>query len=133
MFLDTSVFIYYLEDHPVYATRVEERLNDAIEEGITLVTSVITLMEFSVQPNKLGKAGLIRDFHFLLKSLGILLQDIDIEIAGIAGFLRAKYPSLKSMDGLQIATAIHSDCRFFLTNDKRLSSITEIGIQLLSD
>lgn len=55
------------------------------------------------------------------------------DIADKTGKLRGKYPTLKTIDALQIAAAIHVSAGAFLTNDKKLKKIKEIKIVVLSD
>lgn len=45
--------------------------------------------------------------------------------------LRAKYIRLKTPDALHLAAAILSGCDVFLTNDQRLSVITEIRVETI--
>jgi predicted nucleic acid-binding protein len=50
-----------------------------------------------------------------------------------AGILRGKYPNLKTVDAVQIATALDAKADAFLTNDKKLAGIKEIKIIVLSN
>jgi predicted nucleic acid-binding protein len=59
--------------------------------------------------------------------------DINLEAAEISSSLRAKYQSLKSFDALQLASAISNNCKVFVTNDKRLKTITEINVLTMDD
>jgi predicted nucleic acid-binding protein len=52
------------------------------------------------------------------------------DIAERAAFLRA-YQNLKTPDALQVATALLSGSRFFLTNDETLTSVKDIPILVL--
>ena len=52
--LDTSIFIYHLEDHPRYAP-VTEIIFHSLEEGRNRgITSFLTLMEILVKPAEYG-------------------------------------------------------------------------------
>lgn len=53
-------------------------------------------------------------------------------MAETAAQLRAKY-GLKTPDALQIATALEHHADYFLTNDHRLNSVTEINVITLLD
>ena len=61
-----------------------------------------------------------------LTDADIFIVPLTKEIANFAAQLRAKYFGLKSMDALQLASAIQNKCDIFLTNDKQLKQVTEI-------
>ncbi len=52
------------------------------------------------------------------------------DIAERAAFLRARY-NIKTPDALQLATALLTGGKFFLTNDESLSSVEEIHVLIL--
>lgn len=132
VFFDTAPFIYYLEDSEKFGGQVEELFEEYQSSGATLITSVISQMEYSVQPYRQEKGILVDQFLELLNDLSIQVFPIDRGIAEQAARLRAKYQSLKGMDALQIATAIECGCHIFYTNDKKLGQIKEVGIVVLS-
>ena len=76
--LDTSVFIYHFEDNPRYRLLTASILT-LVEGGrIHAVTSVITLMELTVQPWRLQMDGLARQYEALLVNFPHLtLADVD--------------------------------------------------------
>ena len=51
---------------------------------------------------------------------GVDLIPISLEIAKLAAKIKAEYKDFKTMDSLQLATAVHTGCDLFLTNDKQL-------------
>ena len=74
--LDTSIFIYFIEEHPVYLPLVEP-LFEAIDRGeIEAVTSSLTLLEVLVVPFRSANTALIDRYETLLtKSQGLQLVD----------------------------------------------------------
>ncbi len=132
-FIDTSPFIYLVENHPLFAAKVRSFILDALSNENSLITSVITLMEFGVLPEKKGRSEIIINFESLLEIAGISMIEIDQKIAENAYKLRAKYGFLKGMDAIQIAVALEKKCDQFLTNDKKLSSVSEINILLVEE
>lgn len=132
-YLDTAPFIYWIENHPVYAEKVESYLIDTRLEGDFLVTSVLSFAEYGVMPERIGRKDLIQSFEELLEDFNFEYLEISHSIARISFQLRAKYNFLKSMDALQLAAAIKSGCATFLTNDKRLMKISELKVILLDD
>jgi predicted nucleic acid-binding protein len=133
VFLDTSLFIYLLEDNPVYCDKVINFIEYCLQHEISFSTSTITHMEFCVRPYEIGRNDVIKDFEELLIDLGITPQPISLPVADTAAKLRAKYKWLRAMDALQLATGICSDCDAILTNDKRIKEVEEIPIILIDD
>lgn len=72
-------------------------------------------------------------FEHLLENTETYVVSIDKGIAKRAAFMRAKYKSLKSMDAIQLASALTFGCTDFLTNDKQLKQISEIKVRLTSE
>ncbi len=120
VFIDTAPFIYYLEQNPYYFEKAKEFFVYCYENDIEMITSTITIEEYFVYPYKSGKLELINNFQNFVSSLGIRVINIDKRIANQAAMIRAEFKDFKSMDALQIATAIESHCDLFITNDKQL-------------
>lgn len=60
------------------------------------------------------------------------MKETDLKISLKAAQLQASY-NLKLPDAVQIATAIITGCDSFLTNDKKLSRVSELQILVVSD
>ncbi|MFN3997771.1 type II toxin-antitoxin system VapC family toxin [Algoriphagus sp.] len=131
LFVDTSPFIYLVESHAFYGEKVQDLFLNSIARNDELITSVITLMEFSVMTQKTKRLDLIEKYQDLLNRLGIPLIEITQSMAEHAALMRSKYEFLKPMDALQLAVAIDSGCIQFITNDKGLQRITEIQVMTL--
>lgn len=118
--LDTAPLIYYIEDHPTYAQRVDP-LFAALERGeVTMVASTITLVEVLVQPIRLRDFALMQRYRAaLLNAIGLRLIPLTPAIAEEAAQLRATY-NLSPPDAIQLATALVEGATAFLTNDRRL-------------
>ena len=133
VFVDTAPFIYLAENHPNYAEKTKKYIAAAFANQDTLFTSVISLMEFSIKPEKEGNPASIIKLKRLWKRLNFEILIIDEEIAEKAAKLRAKYTFLKGLDALQIASALQHGCNQFLTNDIPLKKIIEIQVVLIAD
>ena len=133
IFIDTAPFIYLIENHPEFAKKVKQYISNTIIRGDRLITSVITIMEFGVKPQKEEKQEIINRFEELLDRLGIEVVEIDREIAKTGYKLRAKYGFLKGMDAMQLATALKNGCEEFVTNDIPLTKIQEIKVILIKE
>lgn len=131
--LDSSIFIYFIEEHPIYLPLVEP-LFEAIDTGeLEAVTSSLTLLEVLVIPFRFANAALIDRYETLLtKSRGLRLVDLDREllrsVAQVRASTRAKVP-----DAMQLAAAMASGCPAFLTNDGRIPRIPGLRNLYLED
>ncbi len=131
--LDTSVFIYFIEEDPRYIALVQQ-IFEAIHEGrFVAYTSGITLLETLVIPLRKKDTELANQYvELLTKSEGLTLLDLDCSLLRSAAALRATL-GIKTPDALQIAAAKRSHCTVFITNDRRLPKISGLQILQLSD
>ena len=129
--LDTSIFIYHLEDHPRYSPLTEIIFN-AMEKGINKgATSYLTLMEILVKPKAEGFLQVARDYEYYLTTFpNLTFYEMGLEIARKASDLRA-LERIKAPDAIQLATAILYEATVFLTNDKIFERVKGIDILIL--
>ncbi|MFT5999878.1 MAG: putative nucleic acid-binding protein [Neolewinella sp.] len=133
IFIDTAPFIYLIEEHPEFAEKVKNYFIDRFKSGDEFLTSVVTISEFSVKPNRDQRLELIVQLQHFIEQTGIDVSLISLTHAELAAQLRGKYQPLKGMDAFQVAVAIEEGCGKFLTNDKQLAKIEEIDVVLVSD
>jgi len=129
--LDTSIFIYHLEDHPRYSPLTEIIFN-ALEKGINKgVTSYLTLMEILAKPKTEGLLQVARDYEYYLTTFpNLTFYEIGLEIARKASDSRAA-ERMKAPDAIQLATAILYGATAFLTNDKIFERVKGVDILIL--
>jgi predicted nucleic acid-binding protein len=129
--LDSSIFIYHLEDHPRYAP-LTEMVFDALERGINRgVTSYLTMMEIITKPKAEGLLHVARDYEYYLTTFpDLTFYEMGLEIARRASDLRAT-ERVKSPDAIQLATAMLYGATAFLTNDKIFERVKGIDILIL--
>lgn len=124
--LDTSVFIYFLENNPRYAPLAKITLKGVEEGKWRGVTSTITMMEITVRPWQLGNETAAREYEAILVHFpNLTIIDVDRNVARAAAQLRAKY-KVSPPDALQVAASISFGVNAFLTNDKRLSKLEDV-------
>ena len=134
VFFDTAPSIYYTEAHPQFGPLSKEAVEAFQSGGITAYSSVITLSEVLAKPYEMVKESLARTFaDFLLRGRNFHLIEISREIAQRAGRLRGKYPALKVLDSIQVASALSIRAEAFLTNDGKLKQVREIKVLVLKD
>ena len=131
--LDTSAFIYHLEAHPVYATRVRMIFGE-IERGPARgVTSTLTFLEVLVGPYRAGDQARRVALSGLLASFpGVNWVALDLAVADRAASLRGRY-RLRTPDAIQLATALEAGADAFLTNDQQFSRVTEMPVLLIDE
>lgn len=133
VFVDTSPFIYYLENSSLYLDTVKQFFTKCIEEKIQIVTSVITMEEYLVFPYSSGKMEFADNFKRFIEYMNIEVVDIDSQIAEQGAKIRSMYKNFKAMDALQVATAMISGCDMFFTNDKQLRQEKELPCMTVED
>lgn len=118
--LDTCLFIYFIEENKRYL-KVIEPIFLALDEGhIHGVTSGISLLETLVIPLRVKDIKLADQYEKLFsESYGLTLVNLDVDILRRAAALRADF-GIKTPDALQIAAALQTNCKAFITNDRRL-------------
>jgi len=131
--LDTTPVIYYIEENPTYLAIVDPFF-DAIAHGeLTVVTSVLTLLEVLVQPIRRRNPQLVQKYRdLLLGSKGLSIVELSRNIAEEAAQLRAVH-NMSTPDSVQMATAIVRKAPVFLTNDKNLRSLPTLQVLVLDD
>lgn len=131
--LDTSIFIYFIEEDKRYI-HIVEPIFEAIHKGLfSAVTSGITLLETLVIPLRTKDFKLAHEYEKLLSgSKGLTLVNLDHNLLRQGAILRATL-QLKTPDALQIAAAQKEKCTVFVTNDRRIPKIANLHIVQLSD
>jgi predicted nucleic acid-binding protein len=131
--LDTAPFIYYIEQNPA-CIDILGLFFEAVQRGeITLVTSIVTLVETLVLPVRRGDTKLADQYrNMLFDTDNITTILLSQEIAEEAAKLRALH-NFRSLDAIQMATAIDASASFFLTNDKQFQRASAIQVLVLDD
>ena len=131
--LDTNPFIYLFERHPQYFPLAETIFNYLKMPNVHGITSIITLIETCVYPQREGRTDLVEIYEqALLHSAQIETLAIETAIAKRAIALRAQY-GFRVPDALQIAAALEGNATLFVTNDHRLKKCTDLTVLILDD
>ena len=134
LFVDTAPVIYYIEGHPAYGPITRTVFEHFVNNGVRPYSSVLMLTEVLVKPVQVDDVALTRLFsNFIRSGHNFRLIDINPDIAEIAGYLRGNHQFLKTIDALQIASAIHVKAEVFVTNDEKLRKISGLKIMVLKD
>lgn len=97
-------------------------------------SSVITITEVLPKPIENGDEKPAAKFAESLKhGENITITEISESIAEAVGKLRGRYTFLRTIDAIQVSTALDVGADAFLTNDKKLKQINEIKVLVLRD
>ncbi|MGF1586106.1 MAG: type II toxin-antitoxin system VapC family toxin [Bacteroidales bacterium] len=133
IYIDTAPFIYFIEGHSRYHETLLEMFELNAEGKVFFQTSTLTLLEVLVQPIKLQKLNLAKEYEKIITtSSNIEIFDIDIEISKKAAEIRAEF-NFRTPDAIQIATGIIHGADFFFTNDLNLKKASGIEILILQE
>jgi len=131
--LDTMIFIYAFEEHPLYLPLLKPFFGEVEKGNILAFTSTLSLTECLVRPFRvkaLALAARYKTLFYHFPHLSVIA--VDKEIAERAAWLRSQY-RLRTPDAIQIATGLFSESQVFLTNDEGLPRVKEIQIRVLKD
>lgn len=133
VFIDTAPIIYFLENSSLYMESMGKFFTKCMKEHIQIVTSTLTIEEYLVFPYSKGTIEYVDNFKRFFEYMNIEVVNIDSAIAEQAAKIRGQYKSFKSIDALQIATAIVKECDMFFTNDKQLQQEKELPCMTMED
>ncbi len=129
--LDTSVFIYQLEENTRYLALTDSVFSWVERASNEAVTSTITMTELLVPSYRDKDEQRVDAFYGLLSTYPNLQWVApDLETADLAAKLRALY-RLRTPDALQAATAIRTHATGFVTNDPVFERIEELDTVVL--
>lgn len=117
--LDSNIFIYYLDRNSEFYSQSKKLLTQLISGNLKATTQV---------PSKLTK----QTEKYFSKIPNISLQEVNIEIAKLAAQIR-RQEGFKFVDVVQLATAVFTESKAFITNDTRLKKFKRVKVLLLSE
>lgn len=130
IYWDTMLFVYWLEDHPVYAKRVRHILSKMEERQDRLCTSAFTAGEVLGGPYKMKASAIAKQIREVFDSPFVEVLPFTLATADL-------YAQIRSQHGVSPADAIHLACAsqaatdLFLTNDAALINKVIPGIQFI--
>ena len=131
LFLDTSLFIYLFEDHPVYASAIQPVFDALSSDKMSAYSSIITVSEVLTKPIENKGFELTKKYQEIFLHLpNLTIASPTYDIAVQAAIIRARY-KFQLIDCFQLALASHYQCLAFLTNDKKLKKFKDLRIILL--
>jgi predicted nucleic acid-binding protein len=131
VYWDTMLFIYWLEDHPEYAPRVDEIRSRMEQRHDQLITGAFTFGEVLAGAYRKGAPQLAEESRRLLRSVVAEVVPFTLETADRYARIRGT-PGITPADAIHLASAAEARTDLFLTNDKRLLGKIVPGIQFIA-
>ena len=125
------LFIYWLEDHPLHAARMNRIHECMAERGDKLLTSVFTIGELLTGLYKRQAADIAAQVQEAFRSPQIELISFAPETADSYARIRAGN-RVSPADAIHLASAATVGVDLFLTNDHRLQSLAIPGIHFIA-
>jgi len=131
--LDSSVFIFEVEENPKYIGLVHPIFRWLDEPRSHAVTSTVTMLELLVQPYRRSDVDTVNKFYALLSTHPNLhWVELTLPVADSAARLRAEF-NLKTPDAIQAASAVASQVTGFISNDPAFRRVANLDVLILDD
>jgi len=131
VYWDTMLFIYWLEEHPVFAKRVDQIHHRMEARQDQLITGAFTIGEVLAGPYRKAAAQRLDDVRRRLRNVVADIIPFTLETAEryarIRGTLR-----VSPADAIHLASAAEAGTDLFLTNDRQLLGKIVPGIQFIA-
>jgi predicted nucleic acid-binding protein len=133
VYVDANVIIYRVEAVQPFL-QASHPLWDALDRGTqAVITSELSLLEVLVKPTQQGNMFLQQLFRGTLYGTpGLTCVPITRQVLATAANLRATI-NIRTPDALHAATALHTGCTMFVTNDPAFRRVLHLSAAILSD
>lgn len=131
IYWDTMLFIYWLEDNPQFAKRVNAIRVRMQERDDRLITGAYTFGEVLAGVYRQGKSSLANDTKHALLSVVSEVVGFTTETADHYARIRHSL-GVPAAEAIHLASAAEAGTDLFLTNDKRLVGKFVPGIQFIA-
>jgi uncharacterized protein len=131
VYWDSMLFIYWLEDHPQYARRVDAIRSRMEERHDQLITGAFTFGEVLAGAYCKGTPQLVDEMRRWLRNAVAEVIPFTLEAADRYARVRGTQ-GITPADAIHLAAAAQAGTDLFLTNDKRLVGKIVPGIQFIA-
>ena len=131
IYWDPMLFIYWLEDHPTHAARIEELHEQIQRRSDTLCTSIFSVGEILTGLYRQGDEVAATSTREILRPPLVELIPFTAETTEHFARIRA-VNHVSPADAIHLASAAQSGVNLFLTNDRRLSKLAVRGIDFIA-
>ncbi len=131
VYWDSMLFLYWLEDNPQYARRVDAVRSRMEQRRDQLITGAFTFGEVLAGAYRKGVPQLADEMRRLLRNTVSEVVPFTLETADRYARIRGT-PGITPSDAIHLASAAQAGTDLFLTNDKRLIGKIVPGIQFIA-
>jgi predicted nucleic acid-binding protein len=131
IYWDSMLFVYWLDDNPLFAKRLATVHARMRERKDQLITSAVTVGEVLAGIYRKGPASRIDEIRTGLLTLLSEVVPFNVETADRYAWIRGN-TKISSPDAIHLACAAASGTDLFLTNDKNLLGKVIPGIQFIA-
>jgi len=131
IYWDTILFIYWMEDNPQFAARVNAIHSRMRERNDELITGALTFGEVLAGVYRKATVERARETRAMLESVVDMVVPFNGETADLYGEIRGSM-DVPPADAIHLASAAHIRADLFLTNDNRLVGKFVPGIQFIA-
>jgi predicted nucleic acid-binding protein len=125
------LFIYWLEEHPVFAKRVDEIHHRMEERHDQLITGAFTVGEVLAGPYRKAAAERLDEVRRRLRNVVADIIPFTLETAERYARIRGTL-GVSPADAIHLASAAQAGTDLFLTNDRQLLGKIVPGIQFIA-
>ena len=125
--IDTMLMIYLLEGHPRYT----EIIAEIFEDAASIVCSAFLFGELFTGFYKRGDQKTVdMILGYIEDSENVEIRPFDYATSLVFAKIRGAHPAYSSPDSIHLATALQAEADVFITNDKKLKTIS--GLKVLN-
>lgn len=128
--LDSNIFSYHFHNHPQFVKLTDIVFSLLNQGALKATTSIITLTELLSIKEAPIKTKILEEAFLSTPNLTVF--EVNYEIASEAAIIRRKY-GFRTPDAIQLATAIHSKAKAFISNDERLKKFKKLRVILVKE
>jgi predicted nucleic acid-binding protein len=131
IYWDSMLFVYWIEDHPELAARMNQIRTRMEFRGDTLCSSVFTVGEVLTGFYKRGALETATQIREMLRPPLVELLPFTPETADHYARIRGNH-RVSPADAIHLASAAQAGVDLFLTNDHRLQRLAIPGIHFIA-
>ena len=131
IFWDAMIFIYLLQDDPVFGERAAAWRRRCLERGDLICTSALAVAEVTAGVQRDRSEEDAREIRKAIISSGVHVLPFDAETIDLFANIRSTFRS-SSADTIHLACAAKFGVDLFLTQDSKLHKLHVPGIKFIA-